>query len=126
MHLNARAVEVLHHCEAPLLRIDAPSRADTAGLAVLTFTGTMCTMTCPGAVEAIAAWLARASPVQLAVDLGAVDFIDGRGVSLLVEVHQRVRALGIGWSITDPGERARDVLDVCRLLDQMGVEPAAP
>lgn len=126
MHLHASAVEVLHVSEAPELRVSAAAETDTSGLHVLTFSGTMCTMTCPGAAEAIAAWIARTSPVRLGVDLRAVDFIDGRGVSLLVEVHQRARALGIVWSVTDPGERARDVLDVCELLDQMGVEPVAP
>ncbi|MFN3216259.1 MAG: STAS domain-containing protein [Acidimicrobiales bacterium] len=126
MHLSAAAVEILHVSEAPQLQVSAAAETDNPGLGVLTFAGTMCTMTVPGAADAIAGWLARAAPDRLGVDLAGVDFIDGRGVSLLVEVQQRVHALGIAWSITDPGERAREVLDVCALLDQMGVEPVGP
>jgi anti-anti-sigma factor len=125
MTLSTNAVEILHRSDAPQLRVSATAEPAIPGLGLLTFSGTMCTTTVPGAAEAIADWLVRTTPTSLGVDLGAVDFIDGRGVSLLVEVQARARALGISWSITDPGDRARDLLQVCELLEQMGVEPVA-
>jgi anti-anti-sigma factor len=125
MTLSADAVDIIHISEAPRLRVSATAEAEPTGHCVLTLSGTMCSTTVPAATEPIGRWLRRARPERLGVDLGGVDFIDGRGVSLLVELQQQARALGIDWSITDAGDRARDVLEVCELLGSMGVEAVA-
>jgi len=122
MQRNTTHAELLHISEAPRLRVSGTAPADGHGPHAVSFAGTMCTMTVPGAMEAITRWLARTEPAHLGVDLADVEFIDGRGVSLLVALRCQARALGIQWSIVDPGCRARDVLDVCELLESMGIE----
>lgn len=125
MQRSADTAEIVHSCHTPRLRVGADCADGLRGRHLLTFSGTMCTMTVPGAVEAITRWLARAEPTEIGVHLGSVEFIDGRGVTLLVAIRAQARALGIGWSIVDAGERARDVLGICELLEAMGVEPVA-
>lgn len=123
MTAHIDAVEILHTCEASRLQVSATTGADGSGLGVLTFSGTMCTATVPGVLAAIERWIDRTELQMIGIDLGAVDFIDGRGVSLLVGVQLRAQARGLGWSIVDLGPRGYDVLTVCDLLEPMGVEP---
>jgi anti-anti-sigma factor len=60
---------------------------------------------------------------DLSVDVGLLIFIDSTGLSLLVSVHKKVRALGHTLTIRDPTPATRRLFQITGLEDVLTVEP---
>ena len=60
---------------------------------------------------------------DLSIDVGLLIFIDSTGLSLLVSVHKKVRALGHSLTIRDPTPATRRLFQITGLDDVLTVEP---
>jgi anti-anti-sigma factor len=61
----------------------------------------------------------------LAVDLSAVSFLDSSGVGALVAVRSAGAGLDRAVTIVNPSGRVRQVIDICGLAAEFGLEPTA-
>jgi anti-anti-sigma factor len=64
-------------------------------------------------------WYERCSPSNLRVDLGCVEFIDGRGVSLVVDLVRRAEPRGGAVTIDPVSSCVLRLLDICGLRSLM-------
>jgi anti-sigma B factor antagonist len=60
---------------------------------------------------------------DLSIDVGLLNFIDSTGLSLLVSVQKKVRALGHNLTIRDPTPATRRLFQITGLEDVLMVEP---
>jgi anti-anti-sigma factor len=60
-------------------------------------------------------WYEQCSPADLRIDLGCIEFIDGRGVSLLVDLVRRARPRGGVVRIHPASSCAVQLFDICGL-----------
>ena len=71
--------------------------ADDGDTALVTVAGDLTHFTCSQLSEAVEALVAGRRPV--AVDLGAVGFMDSSGLACLLRLAHRTRADGLAWSL---------------------------
>jgi anti-anti-sigma factor len=76
--------------------------------------GVLCTLTVHRVRDLIAE-VAESSPAPVAVDMSAVTFIDGRGLSLILTTQERLSARGLGCEIVNPSPVVRRLFDVVGL-----------
>jgi anti-anti-sigma factor len=64
------------------------------------------------------AWAARL-PRPVEVDLGKIDFIDGTGVSMLVEARRRALSAGRGLTIVAASRCVRRLIEITNTADSL-------
>ena len=80
----------------------------------LDLAGVLCTLTVQRVRDLIAE-VAEASPAPVAIDMSAVTFIDGRGLSLILKTQERLESRGLGCAIVNPSPVVRRLFDVVGL-----------
>ena len=65
----------------------------------------------PGTMREIDALLDRFMPVDCALDLSELTFMDSSGIALILRVHKRMQALGGRVLVMDPAVQPLRVLD---------------
>jgi anti-sigma B factor antagonist len=60
---------------------------------------------------------------DLSIDIGLLSFIDSTGLSLLVSLHKKVRALGHTLTIRDPTPPTRRLFQITGLEEVLTVAP---
>jgi anti-anti-sigma factor len=113
------------------------SRADQA-LSVTTdlLAGTVLPVRVTGEVDLATAPRLRAAlqaavgtaypPMEIAVDLAGVTFIDAVGIGVLIAGRNAARAAGVGFSVRSPQPLVVRVIDVLGLAETLRVVPAPP
>jgi len=115
----------------------AQSRADQA-LSVTTdlpagavlpvrVTGEVDLATAPRLQAALQAAVGAATPpMEIAVDLAGVTFIDAVGIGVLIAGRNAARAAGVGFSVRSPQPLVVRMIDVLGLAGTLRVAPAPP
>lgn len=80
----------------------------------LDLAGVLCTLTVQRVRDLIAE-VAEASPAPVSIDMSAVTFIDGRGLSLILKTQERLESRGLSCAIVDPSPVVRRLFDVVGL-----------
>jgi anti-sigma B factor antagonist len=63
---------------------------------------------------------------DLTVDIGLITFIDSTGLSLLISLHNQVRALGRTLTVADPTPMARRLFEITGLDQVLMIGPTPP
>ncbi|WP_420452105.1 STAS domain-containing protein [Ilumatobacter sp.] len=82
---------------------------------VLRVEGDMCTETLPPAVLRAMSIVVELADRDVDVDLGAVSFVDGRGVGALVLLRRAAERRGVALRVVGPSGRVRRLLEICDL-----------
>jgi anti-anti-sigma factor len=65
-------------------------------------------------------------PMEIAVDLAGVTFIDAVGIGVLIAGRNAARAAGVGFSVRSPQPLVVRMIDVLGLAETLRVVPARP
>jgi anti-sigma B factor antagonist len=94
---------------------------DGDGAAHLAVTGEIDGETCDALVALIANAAARPGTEALVVDLARVTFLDASGVRALLRGAEVAARHNIGYSLANPGEIVRHILDVTGVALQLPI-----
>ena len=112
---------VMEQPESEQLRmtVDEPRN----GILVIHLTGWLDLATAPTLEEGLEELFDTRSPRAVVLDLGDTEFLGSAGVSVLLRLHRRTTALGLGAPrLTGLNGCARRTLHALGLLDQFDVE----
>jgi len=72
--------------------------------------------------------MVRAGAHDIRLNLSEISFVSSAGVGLLVQCHTKLKGIGGSFVVTNPSERVRHVLELCKLSPILltEVKPAAP
>lgn len=95
------------------------------GFPVLYVTGDVDLCTAP-ALEAVVAGLHGSSHHEIVLDLGGLQFIDGRGLSVIARSASTLRSVGGRLTLRAPNALTRRLLDLTGVGEGLRIEPAKP